>query len=324
MTAVALVVLPGLGSAQAEVRPEITHGSQLTPAMTGLAGLAARELASKSADRKVFPGATIRDGGSYPFVRRIERSAFYDGFAVKGPHLLVENVDFSSGLDLFTSLPVVFRGVRVAIHRPEHWGILSREQAGRFYFLWSEVTGDAAGTGGRTVGGRLGIGLYLKSPGAIVYRSHVSRASDGIQVHAPGAQIIETVIDDLVHFPGDHNDGVQMLGRASALTVLRSRIENANPLVGCINLNGTPSLIAHNVLAGGGFAIYGGARRNGHDASFVARGVRVEDNVFAQTFYPRSGRHGPVTYWDSTAGAGNVWRGNRFDDGAAIPDPGAH
>ncbi|MEZ5855359.1 MAG: hypothetical protein R3D67_11705 [Hyphomicrobiaceae bacterium] len=317
------LALTGPGQAQVrEIAPKVAHGADLRADMTGPSGLA-RWQGHRTGARKRFAGAVIRDGRVYAFAQRVAKGASYDGFVIPGAHLLIENVDFTSGLDLFTKLPVVMRGVTVRTGQAEHWGVLSRPEAGRFYFLWSEVGAASAAGAPSDTRKRLGVALLLKNDGAVVYRSHVTQASDGIQVHGVGSRIIETVIDALVHWKDDHNDGVQVLGRGADLSVLRSRIENPQALVACLNLNGTKALIEGNYLAGGGFSIYGGSRRNGHDRTFVARGVVVRDTIFARSPYPRGGFHGPVTYWEPTAGAGNVWQGNRYSDGAAIADPAA-
>lgn len=163
--------------------------------------------------------------------------------------------------------------------------------------------------------------VLLKGDHAVVYRSHIRHAADGIQVHGAATRIVETVIDGLAHWTDDHNDGVQVLGRGSDLSVVRSRIENPQRLVACLNLNGAKTLIEANYLSGGGFALYGGSRRNGHDQAYVARGVVVRDNIFGREHHRRGGYHGPVTYWEPTPGAGNIWHANRFSDGTPIEDP---
>ncbi|MDX2155744.1 MAG: hypothetical protein SFW09_04460 [Hyphomicrobiaceae bacterium] len=294
--------------------PRVDHGAALTAAMTG-------PIAAGITPRGRFAGETLRDGRSYPFAREVPHGARYDGYAVPGPHLLIEGVGFTSPIDIFTSRTVVMRGVTVATASPAHWAIYSRPSAGALYFLWSEA--GAVSTEGAPDDRSywLARALYLASDNAVVYRSHLTRAADGIQVHGRGTRIVESVIDGLVHWRDDHNDGVQMLGRAADLIVERSRIENANPLVACLNLNGDRVRVLSNYLAGGGYALYGGARRNGQDQTATTRDVVVIDNVFGRDFFPKAGRHGPLTYWDASPSTGNVWRGNRYSDSMPIPPP---
>jgi hypothetical protein len=306
---------PETANAAKGVAAPVTHGAALEAGMTGPAALGVGL-------RPVHMGDAIRDGRRYPFAREIAHGATYDGFPVAGPHLLIEGVVLVGPVDVFTARPVVLRGVSLVTDNAAPWGLLTRPSAGPLLFLWSEV-------GARTTTGapddasrRLAVGLHLASDGAVIYRSHVTRAADGIQVHGVGTRIIETVIDGLVHWHGDHNDGLQMIGRAGDLVVMRSRIENPNPLVACLNLNGDRVRVEASYLAGGGYSLYGGARRNGQGPG-ATREVVVRDTVFGRRYFPQGGHFGPVTYWDGTPGTGNVWQDNRFDDGEPIRDPSA-
>jgi hypothetical protein len=75
----------------------------------------------------------------------------------------------------------------------------------------------------------------------------------------------------------------------------------------------TNTVIDHNWLAGGAYALYGG----GPDAS----GIQVTDNVFSTQYHPKSGAYGVVAAWNA-GGAGNIWRGNRLSDGTPVfPEP---
>ena len=160
-------------------------------------------------------------------------------------------------------------------------------------------------------------GLYLESADAVVYRSHISHAADGIQVHAPGARIIETLIDDLTTWPGEHNDGIQVIGRGERLTVQRSRIVNAQPQTSCILLQRGGHVIEDNYLSGGGWVIYGAATAKPPDI-LPARDVHVTNNIFGRDYAPKSGTFGPIADWDGSLATGNIWRNNRFADGQPV------
>ena len=301
-----------LASARAEsaIRP-VRHGQELTAAMVG--PMAAGRTAGQS-----YPGATIRDDTRAPFLRRVDAAASYDGFPVAGPHLLIEGVTFSGPLDIYAKLPLVLRGVSVRIEGASYWGVLTRAEAGPFFFLWSEV-GGAVDAGPRAQPGKAGVqrGLYLAAPGAVVYRSHASRSADGIQVHASGIRVIETLIDELTTWEGEHNDGIQVIGRGERLTVRRSRIVNPNPQTSCILLQRGGHVIEDSYLSGGGWVIYGGATAKVPDIE-AARGVRITGTVFGQEFGARSGTFGPIADWDGRTTSGNVWRANRFADGRPV------
>ncbi len=259
------------------------------------------------------PGITIRDDTAAPFLQRIGQTTTYDGFEVKGPHFLIERTAFKGPLDVYAKLPLVLRGVSVRIEGAAYWGVLSRANAGPLYVLWSDVGGS------NVKPGQPGVqrGLYLESENAVVYRSHISHSGDGIQVHAPGARVIETLIDDLATWPGEHNDGIQVIGRGERLTVLRSRIVNPHPQTSCILLQRGGHVIEDSFLSGGGWVIYGGATAKAPDIE-AARNVRVTGVVFGQGLSVKSGTFGPIADWDGSAASGNIWRFNRFVDGTPV------
>jgi hypothetical protein len=59
-----------------------------------------------------------------------------------------------------------------------------------------------------------------------------------------------------------------------------------------------------NLLAGGGYSIYGGGARNDRTSNIV-----IEDNEFGRLYYPEGGQYGPAAYIN-LAQTGNVWSGN--------------
>jgi hypothetical protein len=74
----------------------------------------------------------------------------------------------------------------------------------------------------------------------------------------------------------------------------------------------TNKIVVDNLLAGGGYSIYGGNGRNDPTSNIV-----IEDNEFGQLYYPKSGQFGPVAFFDPT-GTGNVWSGNVWS-GTSLP-----
>ena len=306
-----LAVGSGLLAQSPSVPRTVLHGEDLGPADVGPAAAGYGQL------RGPFPGTEIRDGRVYPFAREVPATARYDGFEVAGPHLLIEGVAFDGPLDIYATKPVVLRGVSVRTSKAAYWAIHTRPGAGALYLLWSDA--GAARTDGAPLDRThaLDRALYLRADRATVHRSRISRTADGIQVHAVGAIVSETLIDDLVFWVRDHNDGIQMLGRGADLVVVRSRIVNRNPQTSCLNLIGELVRVEDTYLAGGGWVIYAGANANGHKAG-PARHVVIRNVVFGRTYFPRSGHFGPVAYWDGSSGTGNIWERNRFDDGRPV------
>lgn len=310
VTFLALVSLHALADA-----PEVRHGQELIAAMVGpsAAGIVPGIVSGGSA----LPGQTVRDATKAGFIRNVPETRVYDGFEVAGPHLLIEGTTFSGPLDISAKQAVVLRGVTVRIDGAAYWGVLSRPGAGPLYVLWSRIEGGARDP---KSGAGVQRGLDLESSKAVVYRSHVTGTADGIQVHAPGARIIESLVDGLVTWPGEHNDGIQVIGRGEALTVRRSRIVNPHPQTSAILLQRGGHVIEDSYLSGGGWTLYGGATPKPPDIG-AAAGVRVTGNIFGQERSAQSGTFGPVADWNGVPATGNVWRDNRIEDGHPVQPP---
>ncbi|MEZ5818613.1 MAG: hypothetical protein R3D44_16165 [Hyphomicrobiaceae bacterium] len=288
---------------------KVAHGSALTAADVGPA-------AAGLAPKTLHPGGEMHDGRPVPFARRIERSALYDGFRVAGPHLLIEQMHFYGPLDVYVTVPVVLRGVEIRPRKAADWALHTRPGAGPVYVLWSEMAAASTTGAPSSRAHALSRALYLRSENVTVYRSHLTLAADGIQIHAPGARVVETLIDRLVYWAGDHNDGIQMLGKGADAQIVRSRIDNPNPQTSALNLIGDRVLIENCYLSGGGWTLYGGAHHT-RRVPGSTRGVVIRGNVFGRDHFPKGGNFGPVTGYD-TVGPGNAWSSNRWSDGTPL------
>lgn len=67
-------------------------------------------------------------------------------------------------------------------------------------------------------------------------------------------------------------------------------------------------LVQDNLLAGGGYCVYGGTGEKGTTSD-----IRFLDNRFSRKFHPNCGYYGLVADFDRGA-SGNVWSGNYWDD----------
>ena len=246
----------------------VAHGQSITRVNTGPAADGYKPSAP-------ITGGEIRDGRAYPFAKDVAGPATYDGFKVKGPHLLIEGVAFSSTLDIWRSTPVVLRGVSLRPQGASPFALLTRPGAGPVYVLWSEAGGSDADKVHR-----VGAGIALRADKAVVYRSHMSKASDDI-------------------------------------SITRNRIINDNPQTSCLYLLGHRIAVADNYLAGGGWTIYGGARNNGHGGQGATQ-LHITGTVFGRDVFAKGGHFGPISYWDGAPALGNVWVNNRFSDGAPV------
>jgi hypothetical protein len=291
------------------VRP-LSHGREISRDIVG------PEALGRHSGRSV-DGAVISDSGPPAYAVLVPSDAVYDGITVRGQHLLIEDVTITGALDISTRLPVVLRRVRVFAERELPWLVLVRPGAGALHVLWSDIGGALVK---RSASPYVGVALALRGDGALVYRSRIGAAADGVQIAARNITIRECEIANLLSRTNDHNDAVQMFGQAANVEIARNRIENRHPQTSAITVLGRDIAISANWLAGGGWTLYGGAGDNGKGGA-GASGVRVEDNVFARTFFPRVGSFGPAVYWQTPAGSGNIWRANRDEQGRAVVPP---
>lgn len=290
-----------------ENRHWVAHGEEITPGKVGPAAAGYTSL-------KAAPGGTIKRREDVAAGRWIDRAASYDGFDVPAGHLLIEGVAFSSSLDVSAPFPVVLRGVSVRLSKASPWAILMRPDSGGLYVLWS----DAGGSEDMLRNPQpIDAALDLRGAPAAVYHSRLSRALDGLHISGSRTRVEQNLIDDLLSFPGSHNDGIQLLGRPADVTILKNRIVNRHPQTSCVNLLGTRLKVSGNYLAGGGWVLYGGANNNGHGGA-AGGPVTVSDNIFARDVFAKSGHFGPVAYWDKSGAPGWVWEHNRYSDGVTV------
>ena len=309
LTACAVGVHVGEASAGAlGRRSNITHGSEIDIRRVGPSARGYQTL-------QRHPGALIKDNVAYSFARHVPHPATYEGFEVGRPHLLIEGISFIGSLDIYTSLPIVFMGSSVRVEAASHWAIHTRPGAGPFYFLWSDAGALTTAGAPTDKSHAVGLALQLRSDDAVVYRSHISKATDGIHPNGSRHRIIENLIEELTYFTGDHNDGIQIEARGPDITILRNKILNANPQTSCLLLQGDKISVHDNYLAGGGWVIYAGAHKSGSSIP-AASNLSIRGNIFGRDFFPKGGHFGPVTYWDGRLG--NDWINNKFADGEVV------
>lgn len=286
----------------AEPVPQVSHGREIANEILG------PDVLGHPSGAEVAGGVIAPDRVP-PHARQIAGPATYDGFAIAGAHLLIEDVTIRGALDISTPLPVVLR--RVTVFAPEElpWLILVRPGAGPLYVLYSDIGGAMRRRGAAA---HVGVALALRADGARVHRSRIGAAADGIQIAARDIRVTESLIGNLLSRPGDHNDALQLFPQAADVEIARNRIENTHPQTSAITVLGRDVRIVANLLAGGGYTIYGGAKNNGKGGA-GASGVRVEQNILSRAYFPNVGRFGPVAYWGNEPGSGNIWRDNGDD-----------
>ena len=102
---------------------------------------------------------------------------------------------------------------------------------------------------------------------------------------------------------GAHQDAIQSTG-GSNLTfrhnTLLMNVDGGNAAIMIGTYTGNNLLIENNLVAGGGYTVYGGDSNGWTN-------VRIVNNRFSTMFYPKSGYHGPLLYASNATKSGNVW-----------------
>lgn len=150
-----------------------------------------------------------------------------------------------------------------------------------------------------------------------VRRSDLHGAGDGVRMEGYGV-IEDCYIHDMADFEGAHNDALELLpGDAdeATFTVTGNSILNRIGQTSCIIMSNwgvnpdAATLIENNLIAGGGYSIYGGTVTDN------VQGIEIVNNKFSTMFFPNSGFYGPLVYWP---GAGNTWSSNEWVDGPNV------
>src|SRR5580658_518715 len=151
--------------------------------------------------------------------------------------------------------------------------------------------------------------VYGDSTGIVIKNNNISRFRTGVQIST--GMITGNYIHDPGYIPGDHTNGIYVGGTTEPLTIYGNTIFNDLGQTDDINLDASTSgqavankYVVDNLLAGGGYSIYGGGARNGRTSNIV-----IEDNDFGRLYYQKGGRYGAAAYVNQQQ-SGNVWSGN--------------
>lgn len=230
------------------------------------------------------------------------RSSANGSVTVDGDNTVLENVIISGAVDV-TGDNVTIRNVRI-VNDGDAWAIGMR-RAANTTITDTEILPKSA---------RLEVGIkdvYGDATGTKITRTEIARTATGIQT-AQGL-IEDNYIHDLAFREGDHVNGTTSNGSGTPLTIRHNTIFNPQSQTDAISLFQDFGVEANrtvedNLLAGGGYTIYGGDGQKGTSSNIVIRNNRI-----SKRFFPRGGSYGPVTAFDP-GGPGNVWSGNVWDD----------
>ena len=151
-----------------------------------------------------------------------------------------------------------------------------------------------------------------ESRGTQVLGNNIADASTGVQIYM--GLIENNYIHDVAPAaPDSHLNGTTSNGSTVPLTIQHNTVFNPNGQTDAVSLfeDFGPEanvVINNNLLAGGGYVVYGGQ----NDGGPQAHNIRITNNRFATIYYPQSGYYGYIAAFNPNA-PGNVWSGNVWD-----------
>lgn len=162
--------------------------------------------------------------------------------------------------------------------------------------------------------GRLMVGIkdtYGDSKAITITRCNIYHTATGVQIYE--GTIEGNYIHDMGFVEGDHTNGVTSNGGSGLLVVRGNTIFNQLAQTDAVSLFQDFAIEANrvvesNLLAGGGYVIYGGAGAKGpsHD-------IKINNNRISRRFFANGGKYGVLTYFERL-NAGNSFEGNFWDE----------
>ena len=204
-----------------------------------------------------------------------------------------------------------------SISAANYWGVALRHTTG-------VTVENSTISGQNTTTGEVGSAIddvYGDSTGMTIKNNNISAFKTAIQVST--GLISGNYIHNPGYVTGDHTNGILDIGTTQPLTITGNTILDSLNQTDAISLDATLSgqviankTVTGNLIAGGGYPIYGGT-----DRGATISHMTISGNRFGQGFYTLSGLYGPVAYY-TTSGTANTWTNNTYDStGATIPAP---
>ncbi|HST65270.1 MAG TPA: hypothetical protein VLM05_08785, partial [Mycobacteriales bacterium] len=143
-----------------------------------------------------------------------------------------------------------------------------------------------------------------------ILRTDIHGCSAGVS--SGGGLVQDSYIHDMAQVPGlSHDVGVASNG-GGGLSVVHNTIFNQYDQTATVAFYqdfGTQqnNLVQNNLLAGGGYCVYGGTGTKGATSN-----IRFIGNRFSQKYHPTCGSFGVVASFD-VGDRGNAWSGNYWD-----------
>jgi hypothetical protein len=187
----------------------------------------------------------------------------------------------------------------------DYWGIIQRAGHTGMTVEDTEVFGN-----GKV---RTQFGILNEGKMITIRRVDVHTISNGIATDQ--GLVEDSYVHDPKYYATDHTDMIMAMDTADPGTQL---IIRHNTVINTLDQTGAVALfqdfgviknvtIENNLLAGGGYAIYGGAGNKG-----MSSNIKITGNVFSRRVWPNGGSAGALAYWDAN-GPGNVWKDNTWE-----------
>ncbi len=221
---------------------------------------------------------------------------------------VVKNLIVSGSINVGGS-NITVTNVRVLVDG-ESWGI------GLQHATNATISNCQIGIPGGTPRLMVGIkDIYGDSSGTQILRNNVTNTSTGIQVYE--GLIADNYVHDMGYQSGDHINGTTSNGSTTMMTIRHNTILNKFDQTDAISLFQdfgieANRLITDNLVAGGGYTIYGGDNERYGKTS----NIKITNNRFSRIYYPNGGSYGPIAAFDPS-GAGNLASGNYWDNNLA-------
>ena len=154
--------------------------------------------------------------------------------------------------------------------------------------------------------------VYGDSANTTIEGNNIWNAGTGIQISE--GTVENNYVHNMGYYTGDHVNGIVSDAGQAALTITHNTVFNPLGQTDCIALfeDFGPQfdvVISDNLLAGGGYTVYGGA----NPGRWIPSDIVITGNRFARIYDPLGGYYGPYAAVD-TGVSGDVWSGNVWDN----------
>lgn len=232
------------------------------------------------------------------------------GGTIRTDGTVLDGVDITGGIDVYAN-NVTIRNCRIVAGN--WWAVNLRDGYTNLTVENCDIHGDGVH--------QMQYGVKNSGGGWIVVRGNDIHTCSNCVDTSIGL-VEDNYVHDPLYFADDHTDMIMAEsgpGPGQTLTIRHNTVINTLSQTGAIALFPDFGVVhdvtvENNLMAGGGYTLYGGAKSGAPDTYNIV----VRNNVFSRQVWPKGGYWGPVTAFQSGR-PGNVWSGNVWQDtGAAV------